>query len=102
LLDWTIDWDKVKIDPDISAGKVAWTIPPISATGPHVNMKFINSPIHGTTSFKKEIVRARGMFLGPNDPLPYVGILSDDQRHPVFVIGFRIPSGQIEQPVYLQ
>jgi hypothetical protein len=96
LLEWKWNWSEVKIEPDVSAGNVTWTLPQnLLATGQNIELEFKNTTVQGTTRFTKEIVRARGAFF-PGKPCPFVGILSTNQRQPVFVIGFRIPQSENE------
>jgi hypothetical protein len=95
LVDWQIDWDNVKIEPDFVAGTVKWTIPaPISIVGTNINIQMKgNSAAVGVIPFKRDKIFSAGLLYdSPNKPTLWIGTLSDDQRSPVFVIGFRIES----------
>jgi hypothetical protein len=90
LLNWKIDWDQVKIEPHFGSGMVTFTIPDMFANGGTGNH------VEGTTDvftmpMKRGLVKPAGIGFG-GDPAPYVAILSDNQRSPIFAIGFRIPS----------
>jgi hypothetical protein len=96
LIEWTLDWNNVKIEPDFSAATVHWTIPTVLIKGTNVH--------HGSTAdlnvgaietesvFKAGAMNRVGIVDFKDDPVIYVGTLSDNQRSPVFVIGFRIVS----------
>lgn len=91
LMEWTLDEKHVSIEPDVQNRVVQWNIPQnnITSLSPHVHIQ--GGSISMTSPFKTGLfVRSRVLFV-PNKPLLYIGTLSDDQRFPVFVIGFRIP-----------
>jgi len=98
IMDWTLDVDKVSIEPNFATGMVTWTIPGISATTDAStpnhggNSVYIHGDTIGyTTPIRRGFAEpAAGLYYG-NQPVPYVVTLSDNQRSPVFALGFRIP-----------
>jgi hypothetical protein len=52
-----------------------------------------------TTPFKLAYWQTREFRLNNDDPAVFVGILSDNQRSPIFIIGLRIPSAADGQGV---
>ena len=90
-LDWKLDWERVKIEPDFVAGNVKWTVVPISAKYLDGEVLFQDSTFKLQTPFQ---VGAWPIMAFGNRELPtiFVSVLSANQRNPVFVIGFRIAS----------
>lgn len=93
LMDWKLDTDKVGIEPNFYTGMVTWTIPDVSITDSGPGGKIIMNGSSFTLSFpmRRGVSHLAGISNG-NKPVMYVGTISDDQRRPVFVLGFRIPS----------
>jgi len=93
-MDWKTDWDSVQIKPNFAAGNVEILTGPFSVTttgnGPWVDTAENGLSIDITIPFKKGYCTQAGVYI-INKPVPYVAVLSDDQRNPVFAIGFRIP-----------
>jgi hypothetical protein len=91
-LQWDINWDNVKIEPDFAAQKVKWTIPQYRAKNKSANFS-IDAAAIDITPFSVGN-RACSGYLSLTDPLPFLGILSDNQRSPVFIIGFRVATAK--------
>lgn len=89
LLNWNVDWDSVKIEPDIGAGKVSWTIGEISIEGKNIHNYKI-AALKFSSPFRMGISGWNLVHID-NNPTAYFAILSDNQYKPVFAIGFRIP-----------
>jgi hypothetical protein len=91
-LRYNINWDDVKIEPDPSTEQVKWSIP-FSAIGAPFQISIENGMISNQVPM---IVGQRIGFyyldFGHPEVLPYVETLSNDQRRPVFALGFRIPT----------
>lgn len=96
LLEKHIDWAKVAITPDFSKKTVDWYIPHLNLTWTRFNIRLANIGASVTTPMTIgrfhyfEPVRFGGVNQG--EPAMCLGTLSDNQLHPVFVLGFRIPS----------
>lgn len=99
LMNWTFDVKSVSIIPNSFTGKVEWRIPNIAAVSdPSVASNGFGGVAHihvgvevVVTPFRRGFIgRANGFVNGNNQPNMYVGVLSDNQRLPVFTIGFRI------------
>ena len=104
MMDWKLDVNAVVIEPDFYSGSVQWTIPNVNAatdgSGPHVS---VNGGTIKVAAPLKEGCARRGGFLLANKPVLHVITLGDNQRTPVFAIGFRIPSegeGRPPNPPY--
>jgi len=93
--DWKLDVDAVSLDPDFDSGKVTWMLPSVNSTpeGFWPELTINGSTIHVTANLKEGFARQAG-FLVENKPMMYVMTLSDNQRTPVFAIGFRIPRAE--------
>jgi hypothetical protein len=89
LMEWKIDIDKISIKPNFFSGKVYWTFPPYFGFGNEIkNVTISNVPI--ACDLKSGVSQRAPVNFG-NNPVLYVTTLSDNQLHPVFSIGFRIP-----------
>lgn len=95
MMEWTIDVAKVKIEPDFTTGKVKWEIPPVSIVSTNsklfIHQDFVNSKMIIMGELKNGAF-AQGPFDFGNNPVLYVATLSDNQLHPVFALGYRIPT----------
>ena len=94
LLDWTFDWDAVKVDPNFTTGIATITMPMGNTTradGSFVFKTFGSSMVLSLPLKTGEMRAAGGEFVD-DAPTPYIVVLSDNQRSPVFAIGFRIPT----------
>jgi hypothetical protein len=94
LANWKIDWSSVKIEPNFSSVIVRFTMPEVDAnpgTGSNLKIQVNNGLFIVDLQLKKGAIRPIGLMLGGN-PVPYVAVLSDNERKPVFAIGFRIPT----------
>jgi hypothetical protein len=92
---WSGNWSLVKITPDFSRKYVRWEIPSITA---------IKSGLRGANEYSNNwvvfsapiILNVRILVENPacpcfdNEPCLWVCTLGDDQRFPVFSLGFRI------------
>jgi hypothetical protein len=92
LMDWKLDWDRLKVEPDIVSGNVTWTVCDLEGTSPdsslaiHVGKMTVVRPLQKNGQiYPMAIIFER-------KPVPYVMTLSDNQRTPIFAIGFRIPA----------
>jgi hypothetical protein len=96
MMNWKIDWNKVKIEPDFQGGMVTFTVPDPSATG---NNQIVsqNSLFSSVLPLTNGICRRIGFNFG-NNPVPNVCVLNTDERNPVFAIGFRIPANGEGRP----
>jgi len=92
--EWVLDWDKVKIEPDVSKQIVHWSVPIVETKitkVPNGNaFKMVGGSISTDSTFKPGEYRRAGVYM-ESVPVMHVGTLSDNQLTPVFVIGFRIP-----------
>ena len=91
LLDWSIDLDNVKFEPDFSRGIVSLHIPPLSAKGKNGATMDDVEMGDGSMPFKTGAI-FKFPFVFANLPAVWVAVLSDNQRMPVFALGFRIPT----------
>jgi hypothetical protein len=89
LLDWTLNYEKLKIEPDFTNAKVKWTLSVPAATE-GTNTTFTNTELSTTTSLEEGAVCRVHVFWA-NKPAPHVAVLGVDQKNPVFAVGFRIP-----------
>jgi hypothetical protein len=104
LLDWKLDVDQVAIAPDFFTGQVTWTIPNVNTTpdGPGPKIIINGGTVSASVPLKKGCIRRTGFYLA-NKPVMHVMTLGDNQRTPVFVVGFRIPAegeGRPPNPPY--
>jgi len=79
----------VKIAPDYFGGKVNWTIPNVSSEPVGAGLHLTVGELHMVSDFKKGAFE-RMPVMPVNKPVMYVGTLNDNQRTPVFAIGYRI------------
>ena len=92
-LRWIADWSKVEIIPDFSKRTVRWNIPSLSSTTTAHHLQVLRQQTGGMYPLDtKRIFAIKSMYV-ENEPLIWVGTLSDDQRFPIFVLGFRILEG---------
>jgi len=87
---YLIDWNLVTISPDIQSKRMTWTIPDISWSSSNANRGLHNMSVD---TYPMEIGRTCRVYVvrtGNNQPMPFVTTLSDNQRKPVFALGFRI------------
>ncbi|MGD1088783.1 MAG: hypothetical protein ABR955_08680 [Verrucomicrobiota bacterium] len=89
LMDWKIDLNHVIIKPNYFEGKVEWTIPHVSATSIS-GLDFNAGEMEAISDFKTGSLAAPGVLVAKNKPVLCIGTLNDNQRSPVFVIGYRI------------
>jgi len=89
-MQWAADWDKLRIIPDFIKKSVWWEIPNLRSTNTKIQVHngYIGQEVPIDT--KQFWVLQAIVFAG--QPMLMVGTLSDDQRYPVFVLGFRIIS----------
>jgi hypothetical protein len=104
MMDWKLDVDDVSINPDFYSGKVTWTIPNVNATpdGTGSQITIVGGKFTVDAPLKAGYARRTGFLLG-NKPVMHVMTLGDNQRTPVFAIGFRIPiegEGRPPNPPY--
>ncbi len=90
-LEWKIDLDNIIIDPHPETDTVSWVIPPISAIGTNYHGEFHGVNLYVTSHFTPGSMENSG-FVIADAPNIYVAVLGNNQRTPVFAIGFRIPS----------
>ena len=95
-IEWRIDWDKTTINPDFATRTVSWQIINPSATKLR-NGKKVGSLNSDNVAFLQTVplivgdyYPVRAVSLGANEPQIFVGTISDNQRIPVFVLGFRL------------
>jgi len=85
------DFSKIQIDPDFPSGVVRWSIPDFGWVG--TSFSFLDDYVAITASLTpgimirvRDIIEIRG---GKSMPSIWVGTLSEDQAHPVFLLGLR-------------
>ena len=98
-----IEWSEVKIEPNFVNRTVSWNFPEVNFTNsPHGNWGRRNR-WSATIPMRENVFRSfRTLipgFADRNDPSIFIGTLSENQLHPVFVIGFRIISEQEDHPL---
>ena len=83
--------DRVQKNPDFSKQTIAWNILVKSAKKNVPGMEYydqwLSTEVPLLPLCKAYSIEA---FVEANQPKPWVSTLSDDQRFPVFVLGFRI------------
>lgn len=97
LIKWDVDWEKIEITRDVAAGAMKLNVPAKIDTpeGAKGGQLFISGPSGGYTQlvFGSKL-KTGWMALSPiymrNKPALCVLTLSDNQRTPIFAIGFRI------------
>jgi len=89
-LNWKVDWDTVKIKPDIQAGVVTFEVSGINASGTGVDAMKLSDMLLIWKSTFKEGVGGGYVFGGGDEPTITSIVLSDNQRRPCFAIGYRI------------
>jgi hypothetical protein len=101
-MQYTGDWDKVAIGIDFEHGGVRWIVPDFNST--NTNIKLTAGRITADVPLNpKQITIVRAFVFG-NQAILCVATLSDNQRFPVFVLGFRIvsedetKSGKLDAP----
>jgi len=90
-LETKVAWENVKITPDFARRTVTWTIPNISYSLPRTGLSGGRNAIENTFPLKVGKAYKDPGFVILGEPATYVAALSDNQRFPVFVLGFRIP-----------
>lgn len=92
FLNWKIDWKHITAEPDVAAGKVVFGIP-VRTDGPNLALSLGTGYTTLTiTAQLKTGAMATPPVVFHNKPVLYVCTLSDNQRKPVFAVGFRITS----------
>jgi hypothetical protein len=96
LSNWRINWDLVKIEPNFESGNVTFTTPNIDANAADKGSVLVmsNSTFVVNIRLQKGVSRVGPIQFGAV-PVPYFAILNDNQRKPVFAIGFRIPTKEL-------
>lgn len=99
LAEWGINWTNTKIVPDVAKGTVEWEIAPEFLTvPPRGRVEFAHMLFHQVSPLKTGIGAPLLLNAGANQPRLYFLTLNDDQRSPVFAIGFRIQTAN--EPKY--
>jgi hypothetical protein len=94
-LEWNVDWNRVRITPDFAERTVVFEFPEI---GFSYLQDGVRKPVGSgnrvtTRPITMRVGDLRGLqaiFHGKNEPTLCVATLSDNQRTPVFIVGFRI------------
>jgi hypothetical protein len=98
LMDWKIDWDQVKIEPDFQNGVATFMVPDVSASGTAGRIMTFGSHFVVQIPLKNGICRRIGIYVG-NNPTPTISVLNANERKPVFLVGYRIPhEGEVRPP----
>lgn len=88
LMDWTFDVGEVSIEPDFYSRTVKWKIPNVNTSGGQVSIDkgsiTIKGPLQVGCTYRAGV-------LLPNKPVMHLMTIGDNQRKPVFVIGYRMP-----------
>lgn len=93
LMEWSLDWDKTKIVPDIANGTVSWEVVIASAANPDRHQSLKDGLIVDKTDFKNG-AWGMGFQFDRDQPVLYWVTLSANQQSPVFAIGCRIPTAE--------
>lgn len=99
FMEWKIDWSRLKITPDVTKGKVEWVFPPMYSTNLDVEeVEPIPFDWYEVHDFKKG-------FFGLNlpsvvgQPSVFAGVINDNQLNPIFAIGMRIRTDDLEKEI---
>jgi hypothetical protein len=87
-------WSDIKLTPDFGHGLLHVDIPDLDIEWPNHNVAIKNSATDGDTGMTVGVLYFIPFYSRPNVPLPFVCTLSDNQLHPVFAFGFRIPKAK--------
>lgn len=92
-MEYTADWGKVRITPNFVKKIMKWTIPELNSTN-LPTAQIISSDVENAAIplNEKEICRLAGFINILDQPQICLGTLNDNQKVPVFVLGFRILS----------
>jgi hypothetical protein len=94
MFDWNTDWRSIQIEPNFANGTVSLKIPVVNANNESDNQHFRNFTINPTIAMKTGEITPIDYIHPSNGPIPFVLVLSDDQRNPVFAVGLRIETDE--------
>ena len=89
-LQFKIDPDNVHATPDFSKREVIWTVGLTSATKLTTGMNYYENQLNRSVPMKVGKVYRLDQLFEPSQPRIWVVTLGDNQRFPVFALGFRI------------
>ena len=102
---WKIDYEKVAFAPDFSKGSLGYDLGTVEQSYPRPSVvevrnagprapSFVSIGLTAKLAGEMKIEEGNAAlatdFYSPNQPAIFIGVLSSNQRTPVFVLGFRI------------
>ena len=87
-MQFTADWSKVTIIPNFGTGEAKWEVPDVKSTNTSVHLQGYSFGQDNVPLNPNQFWIMQGLVFS-GQPVPVMGTLSDNQRFPVFVLGFR-------------